>query len=75
MGEIERFLTEPGDLPGGFRIGLKDAPVPGGTRFVHIQNDAFRLQLTERDFLQIAASLCKAKMHLLHRKRLDDADA
>ncbi len=74
MGEIIKRLTETADLESGFFVELNHATERNGPRYVHIQNERFRLNMTEQDFLRIAASLCKARAQLVHMKGLDKLD-
>lgn len=55
-----------------FEIELNRATREGGPRYVHLQNASGRLNLTEREFLQVAAILGKAAKKLRSLKQLED---
>ncbi|GHU02872.1 hypothetical protein FACS1894147_05790 [Spirochaetia bacterium] len=37
---------------------------------VHVQNEQFRFDVTESDFMQMAAAICAAKKRLIENKHL-----
>lgn len=49
-------------------VELNEATSPGGNRWIHVQNDNFRIQFSEGDFVMILAGILKAKERLRYNK-------
>lgn len=57
MGEKIKVV---GNYQGLLDIELNKASTIGGNRWIHIQNEKFRLCLSERDYLAAAGAIIKA---------------
>ena len=68
MGEKIKDLAKASINDNEFLIELNKATVNGGPRYIHLQNNSFRLCITEREYMQIACSLLKSKKNFLHNK-------
>lgn len=55
-----------------FKVEINKATTINGPRYIHIQNCAFRYCLTEKDFLQFASEIMKAKKNFTWRKGIKD---
>lgn len=61
MGEIIRKICEVSLGDKTFDIELNKSASGGHYRDIHIQNDSFRLEVSENEFLSIAACVLLAK--------------
>lgn len=57
MGEKIRIVGEYGGI---LDVELNKASVQGGNRWIHIQNDKFRLCVPEKDYVMAAVAVMKA---------------
>lgn len=53
-------------------IELNKESVVNGPRYIHIQNNKFRLSLTEKEYIQMVASIYRAQKTLKRNKGLED---
>lgn len=65
MGEVLKVVKETEIGGGKFLIEQNEPLVQGTPRVIHIQNDKFRMEMTEPEFLKIAGAITYA------RKRFD----
>lgn len=65
MGEKIKVINNVYNM---FDIELNKATIPGGPRYIHVQNDKVRFCVTERDFLQMSVSIRKAIDTFKHNK-------
>ena len=66
LGEVLKIVKETKLGGGKFLIEQNEPLVNGGPRVMHIQNEKFRMEMTEPEFLKIASAIVYA------RKRFDD---
>ncbi|MBR6888278.1 MAG: hypothetical protein IKN16_07500 [Selenomonadaceae bacterium] len=66
MGEVLKVLKETKLGGGKFLIELNEPLAKGAPRIIHLQNDKFRMEMIEPEFLKIAGAVAYA------RKRFDD---
>lgn len=64
MGEVIKNLTTIKLGGGEFLVELNHPSGSAADREIHIQNESFRLSLSEREFLQMAACVMLAKKQL-----------
>lgn len=53
-------------------VELNKESILNGPRYIHIQNDKFRLSLTEKEYIQMVASVYRAQKSLKRNKGLED---
>ena len=61
MGEVLKVLKETKLGGGKFLIELNEPLAKGTNRVIHIQNDKFRMEMIEPEFLKIAGAIVYAK--------------
>lgn len=66
LGEVLKVVKETKLGGGKFLIELNEPLVKGGARIIHLQNEKFRMEMTEEFFLKMASAIAYA------RKRFDD---
>lgn len=66
MGEVLKVVKETKLGGGKFLIELNEPLVKDGLRVVHLQNEKFRMEMTDELFLKMAGAIVYA------RKRFDD---
>lgn len=68
MGEKIKVLSQIKVNLSVLDIELNKETVSDGPRYIHIQNEFVRYNLTEIEFIQLATAMNKAKKYLLHIK-------
>ena len=61
MGEVLKVVKETKLGGGKFLIELNEPLVKYGARIIHLQNDKFRMEMTEPEFLKIAGAVAYAR--------------
>lgn len=69
MGEKIKDLSEVSIGKTNFLIELNHSINPSHKYDIHIQNEKFRMELSDKDFLQIASSILLAKQNLEKLKK------
>ena len=74
MGEKIKDLGYVKLLNQNFVVELNKATVPNGSRYIHLQNSNFRLQMEEQEFIKFVCMANKAKFNLQHIKNIEVKD-
>lgn len=72
MGEKIKDLGCINLLNKDFVIELNKATQHNGSRYIHLQNSNFRLQMKEKEFVKFVCMANKAKFNLEHMKNIGD---
>lgn len=70
MGEKIRVISSFGLDKGELEIELNEASIINGPRYIHLQNEKFRFGVTESEYIQIAATICKAAKYFKYNKNI-----